>query len=166
MRALLKLFLDIGFLSGRPQDLPASRSLLVLVTVLALVTNYLVDTGFSHNVQRLSFATAQTSLLGLWVGLCIAIRRFWVRYGQTMTAIYGSNVLINLITWPLSFGHGLGAAASEVAAIALAIWFAAIVTKILWYALELPLALSALMTMTGIFVSGWVLITLFPLPKS
>ncbi len=166
MRALLKLFLDIGFLSGRPQDLPASRALLVLVAVLALLTNYLVDTGFSHNMQRLSFATAQTSLLGLWVGLFIAIRRFWIRYGQTMTAIYGSNVLINLITWPLSLGHGFGAVASEVLAIALALWFAAIVTKILWHALELPLVLSALMTLTGIFLSGWVLITLFPLPKS
>lgn len=166
MRALLKLFLDIGFLSGRPQDLPASRALLALAAVSALLTNYLVDTGFSHNIQRLGFATTQTSLLGLWVGFFIAIRRFWVRYGQTMTAIYGSNVLINLITWPLSFGHGFGATGSEILAIALAIWFAAIVTKILWHALELPLVLSALMTLTGIFVSGWILITLFPLPKS
>ena len=166
MRALLKLFLDIGFLVGRPQDLPASRALLVLTALLALATNYAVDTGFSHNIQRLGFAVAQTSLLGLWIAAFIAIRRLWVRYTQTMTAVYGSNVLINLVTWPLSFGHGFGALGSEILAIVLAVWFTAIVTKILWHALELPLPLSALMTLTGIFVSGWILITLFPLPKS
>ncbi|WP_297360902.1 hypothetical protein [Acidiferrobacter sp.] len=166
MRAQLKLFLDIGFLAGRPQDLPASRTLLVLTAVLALATNYVVDTGFSHNLQRLGFAAAQTFLLGLWVAIFLALRRLWVRYGQTMTAIYGSNVLINLVTWPLSLGHGFGALGSEVLAIALAVWFTAVVTKILWHALELPLPLSALVTLTGIFVSGWILITLFPLPKS
>ena len=125
-----------------------------------------LDTGFSHDIQRLGFAVAQTSLLGLWIAAFIAIRRLWVRYAQTMTAVYGSNVLINLVTWPLSFGHGFGALGSEILAIVLAVWFTAIVTKILWHALELPLPLSALMTLTGIFVSGWILITLFPLPKS
>jgi len=166
MRALLGLFLDIAFLSGRPQDLPASRALPFVAATLAFVTNYAVDTGFAHNGQRLDFALAQTSFLGLWVGALLAVRRFWIRMGQTMTAVYGSNVLINLVTWPLSLGHGFGALGSEVLAIVLAVWFAAILTKILWHALELPLVLSALMTFTCIFVSGWILITIFPLPQS
>lgn len=166
MRALLGLFLDIGFLAGRPQDLPASRTLPLVTAFLAFLTNYAVDTGFAQNGQRLGFALAQTSLLGAWVGLLLAFRRLWLRYGQTMTAVYGSNVLINLITWPLSFGRGFGALGSEILAIVLAVWFAAIITKILWHALELPLVLSALVTVTGIFVSGWILITIFPLPQS
>ena len=166
MGALLGLFLDIGFLSGRPQDLPASRSLPIVTGILAFLTNYAVDTGFTQNGQRLDFALAQTSLLGLWIGLVLSARRLWVRYGQTVSAVYGSNVLINLITWPLSFGRGFGALGSEILAIALAVWFVAIITKILWHAVELPLFLSALMSLTGIVVSGWVLITLFPLPSS
>ncbi len=166
MTGLLRLFLDIGLLSGRPQDLPASRALLVLTGALALSTNYAVDTGFSHASQRLGFAVMQTSLLGLWIAAFLAIRRYWTRYSQTLSAVYGSNILINLVTWPLSFGPGFGALGSEVLAVALALWFAAIVTKILWHALELPLVLSALMTLTGIFISGWILITIFPLPKS
>ena len=166
MRALLGLFLDIGFLSGRPQDLPASRTLLVFVGVLAFLTNYAVDTGFAHNAQRWDFALAQTSLLGAWIAVVLAGRRLWVRYRQTMAAVYGSNVLINLITWPLSFGRGFGAVGSEVLAIVLAVWFVAIITKILWHALEVPFFLSALMSLTGIFVTGWILITLFPLPQS
>lgn len=166
MGALLRLFLDIGFLSGRPQDLPASRSLPIAVGVLAFLTNYAVDTGFTQNGQRLDFALAQTSLLGLWIGLVLSARRLWGRYGQTMSAVYGSNVLINLITWPLSFGRGFGALGSEILAIVLAVWFVAIITKILWHAVELPLVLSALMSLTGVVVSGWILITLFPLPPS
>ncbi len=166
MRALLRLFLDIALLSGRPQDLPASRALPVVTGVLALATNYAVDTGFAHNLQRLGFAAAQTLILGAWVGLFLAIRRFWVRYGQTMTAVYGSNVVVNLVTWPLALAHGIGPLGSEILAIALAVWFVAIVTKILWHALELSLPLSALLTVTGTFASGWILISLFPLPKA
>jgi len=166
MRALLGLFLDIGFLSGRPQDLPASRTLPILTGILALLTNYAVDTGFAQNGQRFDFALAQTSLLGVWIAILLAVRHLWVRYGQTIAAVYGSNVLINLITWPLSFGRGFGAVGSQVLAIILAVWFVAIITKILRHALELPLFLSALMSLTGIIVSGWILITLFPLPQS
>lgn len=166
MGALLGLFLDIGFLSGRPQDLPASRSLPIVTGVLALLTNYAVDTGFTQNAQRLDFALVQTSLLGLWIGLVLSARRLWNRYGQTLAAVYGSNVLINLITWPLSFGRGFGAMGSEILAIVLALWFVAIITKILWHAVELPLVLSALTSVTGVVVSGWILMTLFPLPPS
>ena len=166
MRALLRLFLNIGFLSGRPQDLPASRSLPLLAGVLAFLTNYAVDTGFAQNGLRFDFALTQTSLLGIWIAILLGVRRMWVRYGQTIAAVYGSNVLINLVTWPLSLGRGFGAVGSEVLAIVLAVWFVAIITKILWHALELPLPLSALMSVTGIFVSGWILITLFPLPQS
>jgi len=149
MGALLGLFLDIGFLSGRPQDLPASRSLPIVTGVLAFLTNYAVDTGFTQTGQRLDFALAQTSLLGLWIGLVLSARRLWVRYGQTVSAVYGSNVLINLITWPLSFGRGFGPLGSKILAIVLAVWFVAIITKILWHAIELPLALTALMSLTG-----------------
>lgn len=166
MRALLGLFLDIGFLSGRPQDLPASRGLLLTTGVLAFLTNYVVDTGFARNGHRLDFALAQTSLLGAWIAIVLALRHLWMRYDQTMTAVYGSNVLINLITWPLSFGRGFGAAGSEIVAIVLALWFVAIIAKVLKCALDLPLFLSALMSLTGVVVSGWILITLFPLPQS
>ncbi len=166
MRALLKLFLGIGLLWGRPQDLPASRSLPIVTAGLAFATNYAVDTGFAHNAARIGFAATQTALLGLWVALVLAIRRHRHRYGQTIAAVYGSNVLINLVTWPLSFGRGFGAEGSEILAIALAVWFVAVITKILWHALELPLYLSALISVTGIIASGWVLISAFPLPKT
>lgn len=166
MRALLRLFVDIVFLSGRPQDLPASRALLILTALLALGTNYAVDTGFAHSGHRLDFALAQTGLLGAWIGAVLSMRRLWRRYSQTLTAVYGSNVLINLITWPLSFGRGFGPSGSHLLAIVLAVWFLAILTKVLGHALELPLLLSALVSLTGLLVSGWVLITLFPLPAS
>ncbi len=166
MTALLGIFLRIGFLIGKPQELPASTTLPVLTGVLAFLTNFAVDTGFAREIHRFDFALAQTGLLAIWIGAAISLRRVWVRYNQTLSAVYGGNILINLVTWPLSFDPGLGALGAKVLGIVLALWLLAIVTKILTHALEVPILLSALISLTGLQVSGWILITLFPLPKT
>ena len=166
MTALLRIFLRIGLLVGKPQDLPASTTLPVLAGLIAFATNYAVDTGFDRPAHRFGFALAQTGLLAVWIGATISLRRVWVRYGQTLSAVYGGNILINLVTWPLSLGSFLGAFGAKVLGIILALWLLAIVTKILAHALEVPILLSALISLTGLLLSGWILITLFPLPKS
>ncbi|MDA8360782.1 MAG: hypothetical protein M0Z44_02110 [Gammaproteobacteria bacterium] len=166
MTALLGIFLRIGFLVGKPQELPASTTLPILTGILAFLTNYAVDTGFSRPLHRLDFALAQTALLALWIGAAISLRRVWLRYGQTLSAVYGGNILINLVTWPLSFEPGIGAFGAKVLGIGLALWLLAIVTRILAQALDVPIFLSALISLTGLQVSGWILISLFPLPKS
>ncbi|MDA8390065.1 MAG: hypothetical protein M0Z76_04930 [Gammaproteobacteria bacterium] len=166
MTALLGIFVRIGLLVGKPQDLPASTTLPILTAILAFLTNYAVDTGFAREIHRLDFALAQTGLLAVWIGAAISLRRVWVRYSQTLSAVYGGNILINLVTWPLSFESGIGAFGAKVLGIVLALWLLAIVTKILAHALEVPILLSALISLTGLQLSGWILISLFPLPKS
>ena len=101
MTALLKLFINLCRLRGAPQDLPASRFLMMLVA-----SGYLaVGLGVSLHEQppglALLSAIVDTGLLAAlaWVSLWILGKT--PRFTQTFTALAGTGILFGLMGWPL-----------------------------------------------------------------
>lgn len=167
MQALFKTFLAIAVLTGRPQDLPASRTLLAWTAVISIWSNYIVDSAHGQPGTRLLFALMQTLLLGGWVWVALTARNHPERWMQTMTAIYGCAALLNLLAWPLlGMLQAEGMAAGSVPlffALAMTLWFLAIMTQVLHHALMLPLLGSGALSFAILVANGWILMTLFPL---
>ncbi len=168
MLAVLKVFLEISLLSGKPQDLPAQNSLLWLTAATAVGSNYLTDSVHTDIVSRLLFALAETALLGLAVWVALAIRHYPARWPQTMMALYASSTFINIITWPLTFWLTNAPEPAWPLLIGLAItaWFVAIMARVLHHALMLPMALSTLVSLACLVSSGLILIKLFGLMEN
>lgn len=164
MRAALKTLLDISLLSGRPQDLPASSTLFLLSLGGALAANYFVDAAHTSAAVRFQFAVGETVLLGFAVWVALAARRRPQRWWQTMTALYGGSIVVNIATWPI-VNWLLQAQATGVVLIlgvAVTVWFVAIMTRILHFALDLSLGICVLISVMALLINGTVLLSLFP----
>lgn len=164
MRAALKTLLNISLLSGRPQDLPASHALLVLAMIAALTANYLVDAVHPTTLTRVQFALAETVLLGFTVWVVLVTRRRPHRWPQTMIALYGSSVVVNIAAWPIVNWLLQLQAAGVVLLLGLVLtaWFIAIMARVLHFALDLSLGVGVLIAVLALLVNGAVLLSLFP----
>jgi hypothetical protein len=100
MRFYFRLFFDLMLLRIAPQDIPASRFLFwltfVLMLVLSLLQGALVFPPL-HNVLSTAFDAA---VLLLFIHFLLAYYRVLPRFTQTMTAIFGVNILFRLLNMP------------------------------------------------------------------
>jgi len=101
MLLLFKLFLNICLYRAGPQDVPSSRVLMNLTVLLYFVLSLvitLVDTTFARALIFVATDLAMMislTLFGLW------LRHFINRVQQTITALTGTGIVFNLISWPL-----------------------------------------------------------------
>ena len=102
MYRLVRPFEDLCLLRLAPQDLPASRLLLVLTLVAHTLT------GILASLQVLPAGTAMlagitgTLMLAGMVVLLLNIQRQTARITQTLTALAGAMALLDLVALPLS----------------------------------------------------------------
>jgi len=153
LSALLRVFVDIALLRSGPQVLPASGLLLAICIALYAAT-YLVVVATTSLDLRVLAAQVLTSvgldLIGLWLVLAVARRQS--RYPQTLAALFGSGVILNLALLPaallVAFGGASFELAGQLAASLVMGWGLAVLAHILRHALEvawgLALALAAL----------------------
>ena len=152
-------------MSGRPQDLPASRAVVAALALVSVLTGYLVDRAHDDETLRLFFALTQTLLLGAWVWLALYVRGYPDRWYQTMSALYGSALFLNLVTWPLFSwleATQSGTPLPLFFALVMTLWFLAIMTLVLRHALVLPAIVSGLVSFGLLVINGWILVSLFP----
>jgi len=101
MTALLKLFIDLCRLRGAPQDLPASRVLMLFTAGCYLA----VGTAVSLHEQPLGLALlsaiVDTALLAALAGVSLWILNKTPRFTKTFTALAGTGTLFGLMGWPL-----------------------------------------------------------------
>jgi hypothetical protein len=101
MLLIFKLYLDICLMRANAEDVPASRILMILticvyfalslaVTVIDNTLGKAVSTVLVGLVMMIGFAQA-----GLWV------RSFMNRSMQTVTALAGTGIVFDLMSWPL-----------------------------------------------------------------
>jgi len=141
MTALLQLFIDLCRLRRGPQDLPASRFLMMLSAagyfVIGMAVSLLEQ---SLGLAMLSAAVDTVMLAALaWLGLWITGKT--TRFTQTYTALTGTGVLFGLLGWPLiAFLQGLpeGQGSSlSLLLLGLVVWNIAVIGHILRHALDL-----------------------------
>ncbi|MBI5612276.1 MAG: hypothetical protein HY942_04275 [Gammaproteobacteria bacterium] len=167
MSATLKTLLDICLLRGRPQDLPASKNLVAVTALLSIAGHFTLDQLHQDAFARLTFAAAQTALLGAVVWALLKLRGYPERWLQTVTALFFANIVADIVTW-LAAAHALGPEASAPEpwvtgfVLATAIWFIAIMAQVLRHALAVSLGLAVLASLGCALASGLALMALFP----
>jgi hypothetical protein len=166
MREIISLFVQIALLKRGPQDLPASRTLLLLsvcvyATLTALVSELLGGTSLLPLAAEVAFTLAwYAALLGLFG------RR--ERFLQTATAIFAIQTLIMqplLLTVWLMRRYGQDATWQlpiAVAAMGVIIWMVAANSHVVKAALEFPSAASVGLVILEIACGQLLLFTLFP----
>jgi len=129
-----------------PEDLPASRFLLGLVTIAYLLTG---AASVSFYTDSAAAAAQQLAVdLGLTYGfftLLLLLYRKGPRALQTLTAILGTGALLSLIALPLTawlqtvdINASEGAAAPAIGIYLVVLWSIAVTGHILHRALDIP----------------------------
>lgn len=167
MTNLLRLFVGIVLLRGKPQDLPASPTLTYASALAAVLANYVVDWTHPDVAMRLLFALAQAGLFGLAIRIALRLRGLPERWNQAMTALYVSGSLIQIIGWPAyawleqTKNTPTDALQPLFLILVLGIWFLMVMAHVLRHALEVSFAMAALVSLACQMVTAVVLLTLF-----
>jgi hypothetical protein len=167
LQALIHYFIELCLLRKGPQDLPASRTLLQLLSLIYLGVGVLVGaaTGQGLWVALLQTLVDLALLLGLlYVGLG------WLgrlpRLIQAASALVGSGALLSLLVL-VPLGMASGGDDSELTGVAallflaLLAWSILVTGHILRHTLELPLVQGALIAVAYNLLAYTLLGTLF-----
>ncbi len=144
-----------------PQDLPAGRSALA-VTILAYAALTAFNLGRGEgNASPIPVLILAVVLPLVTVWIVLKVRKHTERWEQTLTALFGTNALLTLLTLPFS----LAAGADPNAALALLLlasffWSFAVDAHIWRHALEVSFATALLITVLLFVVSLFIITSL------
>ncbi|HXK56931.1 MAG: hypothetical protein KDI74_05210 [Gammaproteobacteria bacterium] len=168
MGRLLNVFVDICLLRAGPQDLPGSHFLVLLTASLSLLTGTLVIVGTFGSLDTALAAQLLDILLLLGLlRLVLQLTGKSARFPQTASALFGSGVLINLVTMPLQL---LGSADSPASSggglsglfyLALVIWALVIVGHIIRHTLEIRIAAGIAIALGYFLIVNYIVQSLF-----
>ena len=102
MYTLVRPFVDLCLLRARPQDLPASRLLLVLTLIAHTLTGILASLQVLPASTALLAGITGTLMLAGMATLLLNIQGKRERITQTLSALAGSMAMLDLIALPLS----------------------------------------------------------------
>lgn len=168
MNSLLIIFVDLIRLRRGPQDLPSSQFLLIVIGFLLIVTAILGDHMSKDFFGKLVFSLTQIAILTATVWAILALNQKSERAVQTLTAVFGTSVLIQIVVWPfriwlLSMSEDAQKQASVplFAVVVLAIWSFVVMVHIYRNALDTSKGKAIVMTVVTQMIVGLVMLTLF-----
>ena len=167
--ALIHPFVQLCLLRMKPQDLPASGTLLALVLIAHTVAGVAVATINLGFIQALAAGVVDTALMcALTTGL-LMLRALRERTVQTLTALAGAGAVIGFVAYPVSLWlHGARNANAPEPALAVLLlavlgWSLTVSAHILRHAISAPFYIGLLVSVVFYWVSIRVLSNLFPL---
>lgn len=102
VKPLLSLFINICLLRAKPQDVPASNTLMLLVMVIAVVSGMFGAGSLQGGVvAALMVGLLDVSLTLILLRLFLTMLGLSSRLMQTATALFGTGVILNLLSLPL-----------------------------------------------------------------
>ena len=148
----LKPLLDICLFQAKPQDLPASNTLVGIAAVAAIVTNVLTHRSHGYTSQVIAMSAAQVVVFGLAIWVVLRLKLKAERFPQTVTAIFGASALLQLVAWPIvgwlyRVKESPDASMPMMLLFALSIWVLAVAVYVMKQALELGTGASFLITL-------------------
>lgn len=168
MYALIQTFFRLCLFSARPQDLPASQTLLFI----ALVLNWLVGVGLffpSYGLSQaivISLVSVLVSVVLLW--LILRLRSYGARFQQTMTAMLGADVVLGVLMLPLNFGivtRPVGQDPDPISALGLlviVIWAMFVYAHIFRHTLSTKLSIGFAVSLVYVILGRFIISLIFP----
>ena len=168
LSTLWSTFFDICRLRLKPQDLPHSNTLLsVTLFVYTIIGMALSMVQFSLPESLLS-ALVDTGLLVILIGSLLYFAHFRERTTQTLTALAGTNCVLEIIGSPIIFWFGFYEGDMTIPILlllGLIVWNMVVYAHILRHALSVPFFISGLLTMIIYSLTFSVLSQLIPFAK-
>jgi hypothetical protein len=150
---------NILLLRRGPQDLPAGTpALLVAVLAYLAVTTFNLNRGEGHpSPVPVLLLAAGLPLILTWIVL--KVRNRTARWTQTLTALFGTNALLSLITLPFSLAAGNDPGTGLALVLLTSFFWSFAVDAHIWrHALDVSFAAALVVTML-LFVTSLFIIT-------
>jgi hypothetical protein len=164
---LLRQLIELCFLREQPQNLPASDSLVAATAIAAALTYALTNRIEGGGLGGIVLvAIAQVVLFGVVVWIALRMKSVAERWRQTITALYGTSAILQVIGWPIVSWFQNSATPTQpallpsLAVLLLGVWYLLIMANVLRHAMELSTGASLLASFVCQMVTVMVLLPL------
>ena len=167
MLLLFKIFVDIFFLRAKPQDVPASSALLLLSIVFVIVSGLAsMLSSVGGLIQGIVVSLIDVALTFVLLTAGLNIMNISSRLTQAATAVFGSGVIVNLVSLPVVWLLSSAPENSELRLLGgllyfvLLVWSLVIMGHIIRHSFNLHLS-SGILIAIGYFLVANTLIQMF-----
>ena len=168
LRTISKAFLDICLLRKGPQDLPKSTELLVLSLFMYTLIDVLLTVQSRPLVDALMVSFVDVGFLLLVTFLILKQHKHLERWYQTMTALFGTGVILGIFIFPLVFGgfqNQYEAWLQQIIVLLfliMVIWNVAVLAHIVRHAISTSAGIGVTIAILYFGMSSLLVIMLFP----
>jgi hypothetical protein len=159
VKSLFNLFINICLLRAKPQDVPASTALMLLTLFAVIATGVPGTIGLTGGlVSSLLIGLLDVALTLILLQLFLAMMGLSSRLIQSATALFGTGVVINLLSLPVlwfmdvSTGHSVNQSLGGLLYVALLVWSLVIMGHILRHSFKLHLGNGILIAIGYFFL--------------
>ena len=159
---LARTFCYICLLKYRPQDVPASRELLLLTVLIYFLLDCFLAELDENITSALTAALVDTVFLLVFALALLLLCRKVNRWTQTVTALAGTGIVFGLLLMPAVIilpGSGVMGPVQQILSVLLylaLIWFVVVVAHIFRHAMSSSFALGAFVSLVylllGVFI--------------
>ena len=163
-----KAFLDICLLRKGPQDLPKSTVLLVLSLFVYTLIDVLLTVQSRPFEHALMVSLVDVGFLLLVTSLILKQHQKLDRWHQTMTALFGTGVILGIFIFPLVFGgvqNQYEAWLQQIIVVLfliMVIWNVAVLAHIVRHAISTSMGIGIMIAILYIWMSSLLITMLFP----
>ena len=168
LSTLSRAFLDICLLRRGPQDLPKSTVLLALCLILYTVLDVLLTVQTRPFADALLVTFVDVGFLLVLTFLILRQHQHLDRLPQTMTALFGTGVILGIFIFPLVYGGVQNQYESWLQQIIvllfliMVIWNVAVLAHIVRHAISTSMGIGIMIAILYIWMSSLLITMLFP----
>lgn len=168
LSTISKAFLDICLLKKGPEDLPKSSVLLFLCLFMYTLIDVLLTVQSRPFEYALMVSLVDVGFLLLVTSLILKQHQKLDRWHQTMTALFGTGVILGIFIFPLVFGGVQNQYEAWVQQIIvflfliMVIWNVAVLAHIVRHAISTSMGISIMIAILYIWMSSLLITMLFP----
>jgi hypothetical protein len=164
MNALLQLMIAITLGKKGPQDIPYSPPLLLIVLAVYLLTGLTITTLQSPWHEAIIQVLVEALMLAAFAGALLVIHKKRARLVQTLSALFGTDVVLTLpsiplLVWLQQYPEAHGA---FLALFTLMLWHVLVVGHILRHALSTNAIVGMVWSFCYTFINFQLMMNWFP----
>ncbi len=167
LSTLSKAFLDICLLRKGPQDLPQSSVLMSLCLISYTVLDVLLTVQSRPFADALLVSFVDVGFLLVVTSLILRQHQYLDRWYQTMTALFGTGVILGIFIFPLVYGGMQNQYEDWLQQIIvllfliMVIWNIAVLAHIVRHAISTSLGIGIMIAILYIWMSSLLIAMLF-----
>ena len=158
----IQTLIQICLFRARPQDLPASRRILIFTIVAAFVLSVIRISQVSEGISPIMISLIQIGLLALGLRILLILFSKRERWLQSATGVFGCSSVLMLAATPiLMITESSVSGLANLILVAMNVWSFAVIVFILRETLEIRLLLAFLLTFALEVISAIVMLQMF-----